>query len=55
MTEKLRLPFDRRSGKDRRETINRRYVRDEGESRRGKERRTRQERRKDWVKVTKWS
>jgi len=56
MDDKLRLPFDRRSGKDRRVMINRRYSREVGVERRsGKERRARGERRKDWVKVTKWS
>jgi len=55
MREKLRLPFDRRSGRERRVIVNRRYVREEGERRSGKERRTRGERRGDWVRLNKWS
>ena len=56
MTEKLRLPFDRRSGKDRRVAYDLEYFQKGGvERRRGKERRSGNERRKGWVTVSEWS
>jgi hypothetical protein len=56
ITEKLRLPFDRRSGEDRRKTYMLGYFLKGGiERRSGKERRSGTERRKSWVKVSKWS
>jgi hypothetical protein len=56
MAVRIRFPYDRRSGKDRRIIINRGYFRNGGEERRrGEERRMGNERRKDWVRVTKWS
>lgn len=56
MTEKLRLPYDRRSGLDRRKIYNLAYGHVKGiERRSGKERRFGNERRKGWFRVTKWS
>jgi hypothetical protein len=56
MTERLRLPFDRRSGLDRRKIYNLVYSQVKGTERRsGKERRSGNERRKGWFRVTKWS
>ncbi|MGD8983639.1 MAG: hypothetical protein PVH99_19225 [Desulfobacteraceae bacterium] len=56
MTKRIRWPFDRRSGNDRRRIINRGYFRLGGDERRiGGERRSGKERRKDWLRVTKWS
>ena len=55
-TEKVRLPFDRRSGEDRRKAYKLRYFLEGGiERRSGKERRSGNERRREWVKVSKWS
>lgn len=56
MTVRIRFPFDRRSGGERRRIVNRGYFRNGGDERRGgKERRSGNERRRDWVRVTKWS
>ena len=56
MTIRIRFPFDRRSGGDRRRIVNRGYFRNGGDERRGgKERRAGNERRKDWEKVRKLS
>ena len=53
MEEKLRLPSDRRSGKDRRIFYSWEYSRSEGnEKRSGKERRSGIERRRDWTRVS---
>ena len=52
MTENLRLPYDRRSGIDRRYTFYNHHI---PERRGGAERRVSGERRADWVKVSKWS
>jgi hypothetical protein len=56
MGERLRLPFDRRSGEDRRKSYDLEYFLKGGIERRGgKERRSGKERRKDWLPVSKWS
>jgi hypothetical protein len=56
MEQQLRLPFDRRSGEDRRKIFNRGYFRLGGDERRSRrERRSLHERRKDWIRVTEWS
>ena len=56
MAKRIRFPFDRRSGVDRRRIFNRGYFRLGGDERRiGGERRSGKERRKDWFRVTKWS
>ena len=56
MEEQLRLAFDRRTGEDRRKIYHSVYSRFENIERRSeKERRSGIERRKDWVKETKWS
>ena len=56
MTKRIRFPFDRRSGEERRRILNRGYFRLGGDERRGgEERRSGPERRKDWLRVTKWS
>ena len=56
MTEKLRLPFDRRSGEDRRKAYKLGYFSEASVERRsGKERRSGNERRKGWVMVSEWS
>ena len=56
MAKRIRFPFDRRSGSDRRRIINRGYFRLGGDERRARgERRFGRERRKDWRRVTKWS
>jgi hypothetical protein len=56
MAIRIRFPYDRRSGGDRRRIVNRGYFRNGGDERRGgEERRSGNERRRDWVKVTKWS
>jgi hypothetical protein len=56
MTKRIRWPFDRRSGRERRRIINRGYFRLGGDERRIRgERRSGIERRKDWLRVTKWS
>jgi len=52
MTIRLRWPFDRRSGEDRRRITNRGYFRSGGDERRSwRERRSGKERRKDWLRV----
>jgi hypothetical protein len=56
MEQKIRLPFDRRSGEDRRKTYRLGYFVEGGVERRsGKERRSGAERRADWVRVSEWS
>jgi hypothetical protein len=56
MAEKVRFPFDRRTGEDRRKKTDRAYFRSGGiDMRSGKDRRAEKERRKDWTRVTKWS
>jgi hypothetical protein len=56
MTERLRLPFDRRSGEDRRKVYDLEYFLKGGTERRSrKERRHGNERRKDWVPISDWS
>jgi hypothetical protein len=56
MTEILRLPFDRRSGIDRRTAYKLGYFLEGGTERRNnRERRTQDERRKDWIRVSEWS
>ena len=52
MSENLRLPYDRRSGIDRRNQL---YDNHLPERRGGTERRVSVERRADWMKVFKWS
>ena len=50
MTKKHRLPFDRRSGKDRRKIWTEEHFPFQGvEMRTGKERRSGKDRRKDWI------
>ena len=56
MTKKIRLPFDRRSGKDRRGAYDLEYSLKGGVERRsGIERRSGNERRKGWLMVSEWS
>jgi hypothetical protein len=56
MDQKIRLPFDRRSGEDRRRTYRLGYFSEGGiERRTGKERRSGIDRRADWVSVSEWS
>jgi hypothetical protein len=56
MTKSLRLPFDRRSGVDRRKAYKLEYLLEGGTERRGyKDRRSQNERRKDWIRVSEWS
>lgn len=56
MTERIRLPFDRRSGKERRNSRNLSYFLSGGsERRRRKEQRTGQERRDEWARINEWS
>ena len=56
MEQKIRLPFDRRSGEDRRMICRLEYFMEGGiERRSGKERRSGIERRADWVSVSEWS
>ena len=56
MEEKLRFAVDRRSGGDRRKIYMVFYARFVGNEKRSKkEQRSGIERRKDWVKETKWS
>jgi len=55
MEEELRLAFDRRSGEDRRKIYDLAYTLEGMERRSGKEQRFGIERRKEWVKETKWS
>jgi hypothetical protein len=55
-TKKLRLPFDRRSGEDRRKTYKLGYFAEGGiERRSGNERRSGKERRRGWVMISEWS
>ena len=56
MTTKIRFPHDRRKGKDRRSHFNQGYFLSGGVERRsGWERRTLGERRRNWIRVDKWS
>ena len=56
MSASLRLPFDRRSGSDRRLEYNPDYLLLGGtERRRYEDRRTHDERRGDWIRVSEWS
>jgi len=56
MTAKIRFPHDRRKGKDRRMHYDRIYFLSGGiERRKGWERRTQGERRKNWIRVDEWS
>lgn len=56
MAEKIRLPFDRRSGKDRRRSRKHSYFLTGGSERRKKtEQRSEEERRQDWDRINKWS
>jgi hypothetical protein len=56
MRTSLRLPFDRRSGGDRRVEYDPDYFSRGGTERRSYEdRRTRDERRGDWMRVSEWS
>ena len=56
MTTKIRFPHDRRKGKDRRSQFNQGYFLSGGVERRsGWERRTLGERRRNWIRVDKWS
>jgi hypothetical protein len=56
MDMRIRMPYDRRSGRDRRKVYNRRYFLKGGVERRsGEDRRTGGERRSDWTKLTRWS
>jgi hypothetical protein len=56
MTESTRLPFDRRSGVDRRKAYKLEYLLEGGTERRSyKDRRSQNERRKDWIRVSEWS
>jgi hypothetical protein len=56
MDMRIRMPYDRRSGRDRRKVYNRRYFLKGGVERRsGEDRRTGEERRSDWTKLTRWS
>jgi len=55
MTEMIRSSLDRRSGTDRRRTYRLGlFLKGGVEKRRGNERRSRDERRKGWVRVGKW-
>jgi hypothetical protein len=52
---RVRLPFDRRSGRDRRKAYRLGFLLKGGVERRsGKKRRARNERRQGWVRVGKW-
>ena len=56
MKKRERLPFDRRSGEDRRKTYKLGYFLEGGVERRsGKERRSEVERRKDWLRISEWA
>ena len=56
MEQKIRLPFDRRSGGDRRKSYRLGYFMDGGAERRSSsERRSGIERRADWIRVSEWS
>jgi hypothetical protein len=55
MTTKLRFPYDRRSGEDRRRSYSLEYFLEGGKDRRRrKDRRRTDERRTDWVRVSDW-
>ena len=54
----IRISIDRRSGEDRRVVYDLDYFRNDGVERRKrnkKDRRTQEERRNDWIRVSKWS
>jgi hypothetical protein len=54
--ERLRLPFDRRTGVDRRKRFDpSRLLNGAVERRSGKDRRCRAERRREWHRVSEWS
>jgi hypothetical protein len=56
MEQRIRLPFDRRCGEDRRKMYEISYFSGGGaERRKGHERRSGQDRRADWVSVSEWS
>lgn len=56
MDQRIRLPFDRRSGEDRRKAYKLGYFLEGGaERRRGDERRSGMDRRAGWVSVSEWS
>ena len=56
MVFKIRFPFDRRSGQDRRKACSLGYPPQGGrERRRGKDRRLGGERRTDWMRANDWS
>ena len=56
MVEKIRLPFDRRSGRERRNTQKLfHFLNGDSERRKGKEQRTGEERRDEWARVNQWS
>jgi hypothetical protein len=56
MAQKIRLPFDRRSGKDRRKSQKLSYfLGGASERRKGREQRSEEERRQDWDRINKWS
>jgi hypothetical protein len=56
MAQKIRLPFDRRSGKDRRKSRRYGYSLTGGSERRKEiEQRSEGERRQDWDRINKWS
>ena len=55
MPAKIRFPFDRRKGKDRRNHLDAGYFLKDGiERRSGWERRTLGERRRNWIRVDQW-
>jgi hypothetical protein len=54
--DRLRLPFDRRTGEDRRKRFDpSRLLNGAVERRSGKDRRRRDERRSEWHRVSQWS
>jgi hypothetical protein len=56
MPQKIRFPFDRRSGEDRRKAYRLGYFLEGGTERRsGNERRHQHERRKAWIRISEWS
>jgi len=56
MAENIRLPFDRRSGKERRKSHRLSYFLNGGsERRKTREQRSDRERREEWARVNKWS
>lgn len=56
VAERIRLPFDRRSGRDRRRSQKLAYFLNGGpERRKTREQRSENERRGEWERVSKWS